>query len=125
MVLKVARQPEEALLALTALCPSYISRNTEIGRVECEKFFPPGYVVSSETGEPVEPAPGEQEETSKKKKKKKKKGAVDTDEVENTAEAATSEPAAVEQEESEQGDAEDDGDDEDEEAADGEKTEEH
>lgn len=124
MVLKVARQPEEGLLAFSGLGPSYISRNTEIGRAECDIFFPPGYTVSSETGEP-EPVP--EEEKPVKKKKKKKKGAVDVDEVENPAENNVGEPMVdQEQEESELGDMEeDDGDDDDEAPADGDKPDEH
>lgn len=106
MILKVAKQPGDAILSLVAIGPSYMSRNTEIGKTECIAFFPPGYTVASETGEP-DPVLEEEKPTKKKKKKKQKHAAAD--EVDNLVESEQ----PVEQEESELGD-EEEGDDDDE-----------
>lgn len=117
MILKVAKLPGNAILSLVALGPSYMSRNTEIGKTECIAFFPPGYVQSSETGEP-DPVPEEEKPARKRKKKKQKTGAVD--EVDIAVETNGGEPP----EESEMGDEDADGDEFDEdEAIDTEKTE--
>lgn len=109
MVIKVAKVTNDAILALSNMGPSYMSRNSEIGKAECLVFFPPGYVVGSETGEP-EPVP---EEDKPKKKKKKRKHRHAADEVDNVVENGGVENGATEQEESEVGDENDDGDDDD------------
>lgn len=77
------------LVALKKLGPSYISKNTEIGKKECLSFFPQGYNNSSETGETT-PVPVEV-----KPKKKKKKRQTKQDE-ENQTQSVTLTPADVE-----------------------------
>lgn len=57
--------------------PSYVSKNSEVGKIECSAFFPPGFKNSSETGAAT-PIPID--ETQKKKKKKKRKTKHDSDE---------------------------------------------
>lgn len=101
MILKVSKATSDAVLSLSVLGPSYMSKNSEIGKAECLVLFPPGYTVGSETGEP-EPVPEEEKPTKKKKKRKHKQGA---EEVDNAGE--NGEPPA-EQDESELGDEDDD-----------------
>lgn len=111
MVIKVAKVTNDAMLALSNMGPSYMSRNSEIGKAECLVFFPSGYVVGSETGEP-EPVP---EEDKPKKKKKKRKHRHAADEVDNVIENGGSElPEQDESEEVGDDDGDDDDDDEDE-----------
>lgn len=110
MVLKVSKAKPDPILELISMGPSYMSKNSEIGKVECLGFFPIGYIVGSETGEP-EPIP---EEERPKKKKKKGKHRRETEEIDPNVENENDQPA--EQEES---DADDDGDDEDDEIENG------
>lgn len=74
-VAKVRNSP--AIAALKTLGPSYVSKNSEVGKTECLAFFPSGFKNSSETGAAT-PVPID--ETQKKKKKKKRKTKHDSDE---------------------------------------------
>lgn len=56
-----------------------MSKNTELGKVECLAYFPCGYKNSSETGETT-PIPVEEAPKKKKKKRKTKQDADDADE---------------------------------------------
>lgn len=62
MVLKVSKQTSHTLLALTSQVPCYVSMNTVEGELDCRKFFPDGYKMSSETGEDEEDEVEEEEE---------------------------------------------------------------
>lgn len=79
LVVKLAKSTSHALLTLATHGPSYVSQNTEIGKIECLSFFPEGYVVESETIE--NEGEGEQEQETKKKRKKKKKAKQNKDDV--------------------------------------------
>lgn len=77
-ILKVSKvRNSPTMAALKKLGPSYVSKNSEVGKVECLAFFPPSFRNSSETGAPT-PVPID--ETQKKKKKKKRKVKHDSDE---------------------------------------------
>lgn len=77
-ILKVSKvRNSPAIAAFKKLGPSYVSKNSEVGKTECLTFFPPGFKNSSETGAPT-PVPID--ETQKKKKKKKRKTKHDSDE---------------------------------------------
>lgn len=93
--MKVAKtKGSPVLAALKKLGPSYISKNTEIGKIECLAFFPPGYKNSSETGETT-PIPVE-EKTKKKKKKRKNKQDADEENENNRVQDVAQAPADVE-----------------------------
>lgn len=107
------------IAALKKLGPNYISKNTEVGKIECLAFFPPGFKNSSETGETT-PVPVD--ETQKKKKKKKRKTKHDSDEengiensqdVKNIAQTTTDVEATEEPEDGTELDDEDSADDDD------------
>lgn len=89
------------------LGPSYISKNTEIGKNECLSFFPRGYKNSSETGEtkliPVDKKP--------KKKKKKRQTKQPDEENENQTQSVTQTPTDVEAADDPEDGTEQDGDD--------------
>lgn len=109
-ILKVAKANGSVILpALKKLGPSYISKNTEIGKVECSTFFPAGYKNSSETGETT-PVPVDDKPKKKKKKRKTKQG---SDEENDNAQlqSVTQAPADIEAaEEPEDGTEQDDDD---------------
>lgn len=62
MVLKVSKKTSHTLLALTSQVPCYVSMNTVEGELDCRKFFPDGYKMSSETGEDEEQEEDESEQ---------------------------------------------------------------
>lgn len=102
------------LLSLKKLGPSYISKNTEVGKSECLLFFPPGYKNSSETGETT-PVPIDEKPKKKKKKRKTKQGS-DEENENNQMQNATQAPTDVEiADEPEDGTEQDDDDSADEE----------
>lgn len=94
-VIKVAKVKNSLILAsLKKLGPSYISKNTEVGKSECLLFFPPGYKNSSETGETT-PVPVDEKPKKKKKKRKTKQGS-DEENENNQVQSATQAPTDVE-----------------------------
>lgn len=83
----MSKAKPEPILSLVGMGPSYMSKNSEVGKMECLGFFPIGYMVGSETGEP-EPV---SEEEKPKKKKKKGKHRRDPDETDANIESGGSE----------------------------------
>lgn len=61
-MLKVSKKTSHTLLALTSQVPCYVSMNTVEGELDCRKFFPDGYKMSSETGEDEEEEEEEESE---------------------------------------------------------------
>lgn len=103
------------LSSLKKLGPSYISKNTEQGKIECLSFFPPGYKNSSETGETT-PIPVDEKPKKKKKKRKTKQGSDDENEnnqMQNVAQAPADVEATDEPEDGTEQDDDDSIDDED------------
>lgn len=115
-VIKVAKTKNSPiLLSLKKLGPSYINKNTEVGKSECLLFFPPGYKNSSETGETT-PIPVDEKPKKKKKKRKTKQGSDEENEnnqVQNAAQAPTDVEIADEPEDGTEQDDDDSADDED------------
>lgn len=119
-ILKVAKTRNSSVLgALKKLGPNFVSKNTELGKMECLRFFPPGFKNSSETGETT-PVP--MDATHKKKKKKKRKTKTDLDEengienchdMQNMAQTATDIETTEEPEDGTELDDEDSADDDD------------
>lgn len=94
-VLKVwKKKGSPAMAELYEHGPCYVSENAEIGRIECFSFFPPGYKISSETGETT-PIPTN-DRPRKKKKRRKVKSDAEADAVDN-GEKKTSDEASNDQ----------------------------
>lgn len=53
LILKIFDE-ETVMLAFTGLSPSFISLNANMGRIQCEKFFPDGFENSAEEEEQEE-----------------------------------------------------------------------
>lgn len=105
------------MAALKRLGPSYTSKNSIEGKVECLAFFPPGYKNSSETGETT-PLPIDEKPKKKKKKRKTKQGSDEENENENNqvksvAQAPADIEATDEPEDGTEQDDDDSADDED------------
>lgn len=115
-ILKVAKTKGSPILAaLKRLGPSYISKNTEEGKIECLTFFPPGYKNSSETGETT-PVPVDEKPKKKKKKRKAKQGSDEENEnsqVQNVTQAPSDVVATDEPEDGTEQDDDESGDDDD------------
>lgn len=115
-ILKVAKTKDSPIIcALKKLGPSYTSKNTEVGKIECSAFFPPGYKNSSETGETT-PIPVDEKPKKKKKKRKTKHESdddVDNSQAQNVAQAPADVEATEEPEDGTELDDEDSADEED------------
>lgn len=116
LVVKVAKMKTSNVIAiLNEHCPSHVSKDAEIGKEECLKFFPSGYVNGSETGEPILVP----EDISLKKRKKRRKSRMHLDEMnEEQSKSENKDVGNQLEKESEAGDGEegdaDEDDDEDE-----------